>query len=506
MLSFGGHALLLPDPDGELMRFLDRYQPLDDLQLFGEPKSLKSDRWSSRWESRLTIGLPVANYPAMPRLQLNTLYWPTGASRWAYGVFLCDGATKNKIVADAHDSNTNALTFKFGDTEQQQLETEMYLLPPRPVAVLDSQGDSDLWLLPLVDDRYWWQFLSTGNTLEAADGTYLWDDVFSALNGIGPTFTHDDVAAAYLRPDPTEITRRYDSLAVVMDAAALSVGQRFVRWLDGTVKAVNAETADEQLVDNQELEGDPIAGGDMQTQAGNAPAEVTVAYRKSRDHHPYCDGEIYILTEAAPEDIRALRASSKHIVHSTAFADYTDNYYQESPNNGTALETLKDKIAADYYDWLGLRFDHTFQGVREWFPCGAEDHIQWIFGRQCAGQYEAHTRIVSLPSNFAPETQLSQDPDLMPMLDDYEIGILTTTLMREGSGTVRIVQFNEDDHLVESENHEGDPIDVLAWDNKLGPGDELEADTRVDLHWNCRSNRYMVANSGCQADPLDEEE
>src|SRR4030065_1747242 len=78
--------------------FLDRYQRIEDLVSIPEETSRNSWQTNPVGE-RQRVGLPRYNWPEPPPLRLNQIYWPTGATRWAYGIFLITTEQKEAIEA-----------------------------------------------------------------------------------------------------------------------------------------------------------------------------------------------------------------------------------------------------------------------------------------------------------------------------------------------------------------------------------------------------------------------
>jgi hypothetical protein len=99
-ISFAGVDLLLEDPGGVFQSWLDRNLSLQDMRLFGsEPVAYREGRDGSRHhENREGVGLPLLNWSAPPRPKLNTLWMPTGASRWGVGLFLASDAQLTEII------------------------------------------------------------------------------------------------------------------------------------------------------------------------------------------------------------------------------------------------------------------------------------------------------------------------------------------------------------------------------------------------------------------------
>ncbi len=96
--TFCGEQLVVLDAGHELADWFDRYFALDDTRLYSQHLGLSDGRDRPRSSAKSRVGLGTPNWPAPPRPKLNTLYWPTGASRWAVGWFLVDTARLKKII------------------------------------------------------------------------------------------------------------------------------------------------------------------------------------------------------------------------------------------------------------------------------------------------------------------------------------------------------------------------------------------------------------------------
>lgn len=490
MLTLAGYPLLLPDNDRELSRWLDAFASLDDLQAASDLTTLAaSERAGTRESNKYGVGLPVPNWPDPPPPRLNSLWWPTGASRWARGYFLCDGTTLASLRNYVSASGVNTpLALLMGDSDHNTLNTPMYLLPPRQLTPVESVAEQ-LWLLPLVDERYWWQFRETENLV--LDGTMTWASLYSWLGTVlGVTVTAETVHADYLKPDPVEFTRQYDNAAVLLDAVAASVGQRIVRAIDGTVTAQSATTA------GTNLDATVAATAPWQQVAGratspasqaddfDAPEKVLVSFPKYAFCHPYCGGAAVSYSATAPAGITTKRIGTYKSIHSSLYADFTTE--AGTADNSTALQTLTDRIAADYYAWLQLRYDYTFLGIKSTPVVGSHDAVEWQFGRQLDdGSYQACTRIQSLPGNFGVESQLSQDTTLK-LLDDFVLAITYDALAAGGRGLVDVWKWN-----VASEVDRSIRVKAHEWQNIA-----VAAGTRGFLHWECESNQWAFFKGG----------
>lgn len=485
MITFGDIPLLVPDPEGELAEVVNRLLPLEELAVFGSrPLAELSTLPQSRYQSqRHSVGLPIYNWPDPPTPRLNSLYWPSGASRWARGWFICTGEAKELIAAQAHSSGgTAALTLKLGDDSGQvtPISTSMFLLPPRPISGIKpgvtqtaAEKKEAVWLLPLVDARYFWQFISSG-LLEPAK-TDSWATLFSTLGtALGVTITADTADSDYLNPDPVEFTRRYCPLPLLIDAAAASVGQRITRGLDGTVKSVSVATAKTQLTTTL---AEPLlslaAGSTFDNSLGDLPENIRVNFRRYSQYAVYCGGEVYTKTAAASavsEPPTSTVSGKDKIILSSLFAEYpaaTAPNSGSTPTNGTDLTALANQIAADWYGWASRIFDVAWNGFPSWEMTGFEDAVIWDY---C----EARTRVWSLPTSVGVSQQLSQDGDY-EVLETLELGKPDADIASGASGTVSVWRRNSSGTLADS------TLNVTA----KALGGPVTASIYVTLFWNC---------------------
>jgi hypothetical protein len=436
MLTFAGEPLLFPDAD--VLSFFERYQDLSDLRIFSPHHSRVSGRQAcrSRFEQDKGLGLPVWNWPDPPAPRLNTVYWPTGATRWAYGLFLVTRATRDRLFARLHSSNGNAAgTLSMGDDLDggglSPYSMDMYMLNPRPVSSMAT--DDDLWILPLVDERYFWQYRSVED-LEVTTAT-TWATLFGTLGTrLGRTVAvTPSIAAAYLKPDPTEFSRRYDNAALLLDAAAASVGRRVVRRVTGVVTLESPAVSQAKLLANLKRSYELLAGGDYGALGGDLPSSVAVAYQKIKQHLLRKNGQVLVQTSAAPSGTPVQVGDASLTIQCAAYADYNT---ADALQNEATLQAITDQLASDFYSWNSTRYDYTFREIQPWDLCGFDDHVLWTFGRPIAGELTgnvnaealeeqesaavtirrgvdrlAQTRVQSLPVNCWPELNACADGD-----------------------------------------------------------------------------------------------
>lgn len=195
---------------------------------------------------RYLPGIGLDAMPMLPMLppgpvQVGRLHWPQGASRFATASYVLSTEDLAAIRSQVYEGSglVGAPLVISEDGGGLQVEADMWMLPPRPLAQIGSE--SGLWLLSLADDRWrWWWVASTIGTEST------WADLYDAIGtALGVTITADAVASAYLNP-PSDLSANYPALPILLDAVATSVGQRVTRAFDGTVRAINAATARSQ--------------------------------------------------------------------------------------------------------------------------------------------------------------------------------------------------------------------------------------------------------------------
>lgn len=411
MITFAGVPLCYEDASGEITRWIERFLPLEDLRDQTGPAALRSQRPASRSEYQPGVNLPLPNYPDPPRPKLSTLCWPSGAARWSRGYFLCTGSQLTQILA----STTNNQSAQLVLTDQEAdvaIAAPMYLLAARPMSAVSKGPDDSLYLLSLVDQRYFWQWIDS-DALQITTSSQ-WADVFNQLETqLGAAMAQPAIPAAYGIPDPDELTRPYENAALLLDAAAFSVGQRVVADLEGTISLENAATSlswtNANLADSAPL---LMAGGQFtgSTPAAVYPAQIVVSFQKWREGAVDPGGDVWnVHVSAASLGYNTTAANLSKLIHSTAFADFTSK--GGSPDNAGEVNALAQQIAADYLASIPPRFDVSIRSLFEWIPTGFDDHVEWTLGRLEGQHYQAHTRVQSLPSNFGVEEQLQQFAD-----------------------------------------------------------------------------------------------
>lgn len=518
-LSYAGHGLLY-DQGGRVQAFLDRYQPLRDLLAEIERAPHMGRTENSITGDRHNLSLGVPNYPPRPSLTINQLYWPTGASRWAIGFFLCTDQVKRQLFNTGSSQALNSpAAFVFDDGLQPRFEAELYLLAPRPVTVeIEGAAGQRLWLLPLVDERYWWQYKHIEAVELDDESTWELDGDLGLIDALGVEI--DEIAAAdsdYGIPDE-ELSRAYENAALTLDALAWSTGRRFVRWPDGTCKLLTAGASESQHQLN--LDAEPwfmIAGGALD--AWQVPEAVRVCFPRLADHIP-CPHKIYVVDKAAPSDAMTV-PNTFYVVHAAAWARRTDSDLSTVPDNSSWLNALAEQIRDDYYDWLGLAYDYTYQGCKAWKPSGHDDHVLYTFGEEYGDGFTAGgtlhsdgatvpvvvrhrharsvtTRIVSLPANAAPVQNLAQDDENV-VLRGVQMAVSQATITRAAPAACRVIVHDttiaNEYKFLRDVNNEYVEITVGAY--SANSSESIEAETALYVNaW--PSGRWEPIGGNCE--------
>lgn len=249
MFSYAG--VDLGDPDGtEIGEWIvDNIHPQ---QLY----PLAYQTWPAFWRNG-----PVMNItPEIPRpVKISSLFWPFTASRFAQGNFVVTTTMLNSIRTAAYRYGAaQACEFIFDDGDNS-LTTYLWMLPATPIQ--QALPGSDMWLLTLVDDRYYWWGQSVN--LDVTEGITTWNDLYETIGDyLGITIDVDPVASDYGVP-LSAYTTGSRPLPLILDAIAFSVGQRIVRGFDGSVTAQNATTALSLVSANLVAAPTDYAGGEF---------------------------------------------------------------------------------------------------------------------------------------------------------------------------------------------------------------------------------------------------
>jgi len=425
-LTFAGEPLLF-DWQYETGHFQELYQRLDETILNG----LFPHRYTwqtSAISKSVNVGLPLVLWPEAPPLKLNQLYYPvTGASRWAEGVFLCNGETKNKIDTCVYAENGHILKWETGYEPDvisgamsgpggYSVEVEMFPIAFRRVGGCRNDGgydpnellkpgdanDFDLYLVHLVDERYWWQFKDAADPCEQEGGWAGKIGYLMAQVGLTPQWANGDetLPSAYdTGPHPTEWARSRHNAAQLLDAALESVGTRLVAKMRNGYELQRSNGAEAAYTLNTtEIDGlrSQVAGSDCEETLAHAlPSVVRIAFPESRygmlcsqcndgyQAEDNCHEGYYTIDQplegALDSTVHCAVQSSAKTIFVRGWADM-GQCETSTPINSIELSALAEQIAKDWYRYRYRQYDFTVTGPLLWQPCGYDDSIVLKFG------------------------------------------------------------------------------------------------------------------------------
>lgn len=410
MIRFAG-VDLLSDQRGTLKAFLES-NGFDFGTLFAAPMAAHDGRNNPVCRHEPTAPFPTPNYPELPRLMINQLYWPTGAARWSQfiGIATREALTLILQTVAGYRVGWKPAQLVIGDGEFQGqpqadqvstdgngarvLSTRMFLLEPHPVSIPSGDavdGVTTFWLLPLVDVRYWWQFrpvLQRNNGVAWSNATKEtwagWLEVLQASlddrdddqRDVTLEFQPDVDVTEWFFPDRTELDRTRANVAMTLDALAHSCGRRFVRRVDGSCLLIDPTRSGMTHTSNLPL-ATTTAGGPIIAPAGptaltqlTALSSLTPAgqpFRRSALYPQFVDVTFRKLVEYEDPnpDVNDLPSVGVFL---------PDPYFRMRLQAGTGVRTLREDISEEPHgvthflpgtavtfhtpSWVGLHLYH----------------------------------------------------------------------------------------------------------------------------------------------------
>lgn len=411
MISFAGIDLLQPTP--QVCDWVERHIPAPDAQQFAQRV----------WPGKNLTHQTFPQFQPLNPVRLNTLWWPSGASRWGVGYYLTtgedasklrklcyrttidgeetDGLTAQKLILD-DESSSDAAT---------RVEALMFMLPPRPLSVPEIAGDFDsLYLITLVDERYFWWWRDCGEI--TVNDVWSWEDLIVYLAGLGGfDITVDDIEADYLSPDPDSWNKKYEPIPLLLDAACFNAGLRLVRRTTGGIRAMNVDESEILHKYNVGRKFDQRAGGAFEHDDVTAaiPEYVRVTFPK------WVDGELtndFYVVDTRTTIGGGSRKNwwwlytgfeGKKTFHDAARACFEGN--DKTPLNQSSLDLLAKQIALDFYRYQAFQdHDRVYAGINNWRPNGFTDLIEWTYQKG-----NVYTRVQRQPWNQWPDELVHYD-------------------------------------------------------------------------------------------------
>ena len=455
--------------------------------------------------------VPIARQAAkpMPKPRIGSVYWPSGADRFAVGYFLVSVRTVRLIFPGTYRPTPKPLLI--GQTSEDSLFRvvlpKMYALPPIGLSVFG--GTMDAYLLVLVDERYYWRWkvwtpgcisymgfpngngTGFGHTMPWSDftGTCAGQLTISVETPTAIESQHKEANIASM----TGVRTRYggDGLRTVpeiFEAGMISVGRTIVSdYITGKYSLQTQDDADAIIGDNLEDFGTDHrrcgintmeAGGESTnpdgstggaafaiTRQGIMPQGVDVLFPCI--HHltglPFegvspgdtrfyrksidLDGlDIFEGQEGVSGFVHTIQDSYPLIIDCSGDA--------AEKKNQTDVDALAMEIAKNFYQQFLHSLDIVYNGPCKIKPCGAYDTIEWHLSHK-----DCYTRVRSAPwnSDYCLTHHGSKldtaYPGIKGPLREFLIGTLTEDL-EQGDLALCDVAFSDTDTrriLVEDE-------------------------------------------------------
>lgn len=419
-----------------------------------------------------------------PKLKFGSWWYPWGASRWSECLCLISSRIKEQIGSNFDGT----LTMR---TYAGNISTTMHMLPPRPLAALsddpnvDASKVNELFAVLFVDERYWLQYLDTGE-IDIEWNTTTWDNLFSTANSLlNVSLTHDSVHANYFKPNRhSDINAKYDNLGEWIDKLCFNTGLRLTRQIDGTLQCDSSSTSTTSFNTNK-TNAEPYFRAGGNGVAGQwVPATIKVVFPDVRDYvydnctkgHPFIKHNLnvsrYTIEEINVSSVDSTvdtKTNYNKTFHTTAAAIYTD----DAQDNSSDTSDLATRIATDYVAWKDFNFDKTYNGIMTWTPEGYNDILYEYSSMDCK------TRVYASPYNLEWNNL------------DHALGStepLTTDGIIQGSAIAAI-----------SGSASGDVgIGAGVRIDSYNPfSNEITADNKVQIAFNYNECRWEVISEDC---------
>jgi hypothetical protein len=382
----------------------------------------------------------IHNYTELPRPRINQLVIPTGATRWSYCILLANDAIKAEIdrLSDYGKLSLN-LIFSAQLTNRQEAEHAVLLtvmvLPARRITPESDVTDTDsLWIIPVVDERYKWQFLHVGDLSAQVDFEQetAANDLVDLLGEMtGTPFLNTKVNPSHSLLPSCVRSNDYENLPIVLDSVLAHYGQRLVvdiagydeetgdygepigGSLLGSTRFAVIDGLNSKIAYNNNLDGfvglrecDWGIGGAIYT-TSSASGLVVVGKPfivAGGQHTTYGSEAIKHATVPSSVDIQLTDGNFLNMTPEGTYETFTATAIWRTKFDTEPDESAKFQLARDYYLQFFLQFDFTFAGVQPWQQGYNDDYmvIRQTWNPRIH-TYDAYTRVCSRQPNLTGE-------------------------------------------------------------------------------------------------------
>jgi microcystin-dependent protein len=304
-------------------------------------------------------------------MELSKLIWPTGLGRFATALFVASNSQYSAILAKVDQSSNRrpeslVVGQKQGSNGKENIvDVKMHLL--NAVRVTGSpSGDGSLWLLPLVDDRYY--RLLGSDEYWTLKGERTWDSwFFAAFGGLGyPSFRSEMFSDDYSGPGniywPEDNT---PLLPPLVDSAAYCVNRRVVKQFDGEIDLMDIDNAENlwKVREGQAV----VAGSRGKSTRLVIPATVSFKWHEG---------------ETIDVDVEALRDWGPDV----RLSGVQSYFMRCSIPQGKDAEagTFCEAFTEDNMRWRFIRQTIAFPGICKMQLTGAEDRVEFTVNASTA--------------------------------------------------------------------------------------------------------------------------
>lgn len=270
-------------PEVNLIDELNRLIPFHNLNDFRLPAGLD--------KNLAALARRSPTDPNPEGVRIGEWYYPVGASRWSVFRGLATSSQVRAMLAATYQpdnptppqwtvgSSAPARAFAgsipalFSMTAQPlnpvselgyTIETSMYMLPPRPLG--ETLGSEGLFLITLVDERFFWAYAPTSAFMTVIPSLSTWtgyvENLAMAL-GVAITFSSSPPIPEFLAqgfsgpqytgPEPdSQLWINMENCAVLLDAVAYNLGCKVVRNLNGTYTLQRPQDSAIAILTNRE--------------------------------------------------------------------------------------------------------------------------------------------------------------------------------------------------------------------------------------------------------------
>lgn len=356
-------------------------------------------------------------------IDIGSLFWPVGASRWSIGLFLATSSQlegfleveeakeplkgiRELTLDDPEASDLHLITKKslvmrtHPNVEDEFLTTDLWMLPPRPLSQVFYTSEEEqkifkypkdhlngLWLITLVDDRYWWWTKRIKKLTTPLCAS--WKDL---LVGILEECEipygdlenpHKDYCFA---PKAMRSLVNETNVPVLLDIIGHSINQKICMGYDGKVFTESAENSRLTLDSELETYDKIISGGQFNFDEEILYNDVSYLLPETfrfDTGETFKDVQIEDIEEIPENYVTRLGHVHTFNLTHTGYIKKTGLCSSLVPPSGMSDIDYDKKQSEDYRkryirDWITLRrsnLDATLGGIVPWVPNACLDAV-----------------------------------------------------------------------------------------------------------------------------------